>query len=310
MNRKIIPARCSNGQQTPGYQRWRRTLGGLLAGFLAALLVACDSSDTDTVASTAQENVSTQPPLTIETLQRERHVRIYLPPSYADSDRRYPVLYMHDGQNLFDDATSFVGEWGVDETLNALAESHGLELIVVGIDHGGDHRMTELNPFDNDRFGKGQGDAYLDFVVGQLKPRVDRDYRTLPDRDNTAIMGSSMGGLISHYAIGRHPQVFSKAGIFSPAYWVGPQIFSRAEQKLPADTRLYLLMGGREGEDMVGNFEQMGKLLARRHPTEGWRAKLVESGEHNEGFWRSELAEAILWLFDPGESFATRPGAE
>lgn len=279
------------------------------AALLAALLAACDGHDGTTAASTAQANVTVLSPLQMEALQRQRSVRIYLPPSYDSSERRYPVLYMHDGQNLFDDATSFVGEWGVDETLNALAESHHLELIVVGIDHGDDHRITELNPFDHEKFGAGEGEAYLRFVVEQLKPQIDRDYRTLPDRNNTAIMGSSMGGLISHYAINRYPQVFSKAGIFSPAYWVGPQILPLTEQATPADARLYLLMGGREGEEMVENFAQMGELLSRSLPAERWRAKLVAEGEHNEGFWRGELAEAVLWLFE-GENFAASASGE
>ncbi|WP_323847419.1 alpha/beta hydrolase [Microbulbifer magnicolonia] len=306
MYRKIIPATRSGEKQKSGPGLWRLPLAGLLA----ALLVACESRDAETPASTALANVSTLPSLTMESLQRERNIRVYLPPSYGSADKRYPVLYMHDGQNLFDDATSYVGEWGVDEILNGLAESRGLELIVVGIDHGGDWRMTELNPFDHEKFGDGQGDAYLDFVVDQLKPLVDSQYRTLPDRANTAIMGSSMGGLISHYAISRHPQVFSKAGIFSPAYWAGPQIFDTAERQLPGDARLYLLMGGKEGPTMVDGFENMGEILTRSHPQQGWRAKLVAEGDHNEAFWRGELGEAILWLFEPDENFATRSGEE
>ncbi|SHF89131.1 Predicted hydrolase of the alpha/beta superfamily [Microbulbifer donghaiensis] len=282
---------------------------GLFTGLLALLLIACDGSDNSTATSTAQANVTTLSPLTMEALQRQRTVRIYLPPSYDSSEQRYPVLYMHDGQNLFDDATSFVGEWGVDETLNGLAASHGLEVIVVGIDHGGDQRMTELNPYDHEKFGAGEGAAYLRFVVEQLKPQIDRDYRTLPDRDNTAIMGSSMGGLISHYAINRYPQVFSKAGIFSPAYWVGPQILPMAEQAAPQDARLYLLMGGREGDEMVQNFERMGEILSRSLPAGSWQAKLAADGEHNEKFWRGELADALLWLFQR-ENFAAQTVGE
>jgi predicted alpha/beta superfamily hydrolase len=265
-------------------------------------LSACDSRSQP--VSTAQQNVSILPALEMRALKRQRTVRIYLPASYAlptnngETAKRYPVLYMHDGQNLFDDATSYVGEWGVDETLNALAQSHGLELIVVGVDHGGEKRMPELNPFDSAEFGNGEGDAYLDFLVGELKPLIDQNYRTLPERANTAIMGSSMGGLISHYALARHPQIFSRAGIFSPAYWAGPQIFPMAEQQpLPPDARLYLLMGGQEGEGMVKGLDAMRATLAAQHPAENWQAKLVPEGIHNEGFWRAEFAEAVLWLF-------------
>src|SRR6185369_7256568 len=107
------------------------------------------------------------------------------------SERRYPVIYMHDGQNLFDDATSYAGEWGVDETLNELARSHGFEAIVVGIDNGQDRRMTELNPWDNPRFGKAEGAAYMSFIVDVVKPYVDARYRTRSDAQSTAIIGSS-----------------------------------------------------------------------------------------------------------------------
>src|ERR1700739_1006424 len=144
---------------------------------------------------TAQPNVYVLPaPFVIPGLNRERTVRIYLPPGYERSTRRYPALYMHDGQNLFDEATAYIGrEWGVDETLNALAKSRGLKVIVVGIDKGGVERCRGLKPGGNPEFGKGEGEQYMAFVVDVLKPWVDQHYRTEPDRRHTAIMGSSMG---------------------------------------------------------------------------------------------------------------------
>jgi hypothetical protein len=147
-------------------------------------------------------------------LNRRRRVWLYLPPDYATSGtRRYPVLYMHDGQNVFDAATSFVGEWGVDETLDSLHAAGELSLIVVAVDHGGDERFDEYNPWTHPEHGGGRGDEYVDFLVETLKPYIDAHYRTRPDRLNTGVAGSSMGGLISFYAMMKYPDVFGRAGV-------------------------------------------------------------------------------------------------
>ena len=144
-----------------------------------------------------------------------RRLWLYLPPGYDTSDRRYPVLYMHDGQNLFDVATSFAGEWEVDESLDALVREGRLPgLIVVGIDNAGDARLDEYSPWRDRQLGKGgRGDAYAAFLIRTLKPHVDRTWRTLPDAAHTGIAGSSMGGLISLYAGLRHPEVFGRIGV-------------------------------------------------------------------------------------------------
>lgn len=251
-------------------------------------------------ASTALRGVSILPdPVEIPGLQRKRQIRMYLPPNYATSGKRYPVLYMHDAQNLFDDATSFAGEWKVDETLDALAKEGRLELIVVGIDNGGDKRLTELNAWDNPRFGAGEGKQYTDFIVHTLKPAIDATYRTLPGRAHTAIMGSSMGGLASHYAIARYPQVFGKAGVFSPAYWTAAPAYDfMASHPLPKDARVYLLMGEKEGDSMVPDVQRMAQVVrASGHPAANTVLKIVPEQKHNERFWSSELREALLWMF-------------
>ena len=127
-------------------------------------------------------------------LNNRRHLLVYLPPSYAQSSsRRYPVLYMQDGQNLFDNTTSFAGEWGVDEAMEELAHKKGLEAIIVGIPNAGSMRLAEYSPFPDSQMGGGLGDNYVAFVVHTIKPIIDRDFRTLPDRSNCGIMGSSMG---------------------------------------------------------------------------------------------------------------------
>ncbi len=239
------------------------------------------------------------PQLIIPGLDRARTVRIYVPPGYASSVKRYPVLYMHDGQNLFAGATAHAGQWDVDDTLDGLARSQGLELIVVAIDNGEVHRVTELNPWDNARFGKGEGRLYMDFIVSVLKPLVDRQYRTLPGREHTGVMGSSLGGLVSHYAILQYPEVFSKAGIFSPAYWVGPEVFElAATQPLPTDARLAMYMGGGEGDEAVNDFRRMlEQLQAKAKPGPKLWIKWTPGAQHNEGAWRAEFASAVSWMY-------------
>jgi alpha-glucosidase len=270
------------------------------------LLILCSWSAAgaqDSRPSTAQPNVHVlSTPFVIPGLGRERTVRIYLPPGYEHSRQRYAVLYMHDGQNLFDDATSYAGEWGVDETLNALAKSRGLRLIVVGIDHGGTERMRELNPWDNLEFGKGEGAEYLAFVVDVLKPWVDAHYRTRPDRRHTAIMGSSMGGLISSYAISHYPQVFGSAGIFSPAYWLAPQVFADTEAHPPPHAaRIYFYAGGSEDESMVPGVKRMVAVLRQAGlPPRNLEVVINPVGRHNEAAWRAEFPRAIAWLFGAG----------
>ncbi|MCP5092097.1 MAG: alpha/beta hydrolase [Gammaproteobacteria bacterium] len=249
--------------------------------------------------SSASDGVEILPPLTMNQLGRERAIRIYLPPNYSLSDRRYPVVYMHDGQNLFDDATSYSGEWGVDESLDELAATSRLALIVVGIDNGGEKRMNELSPWPNADIGDAEGEGYMDFIVNQLKPMIDQKYRTLSDRDNTAILGSSMGGLISHYAVTHYPNIFSKAGIFSPSYWFSPEVYEYTRERPPTDdARLYLMIGEREGEEGVDNLLAMEKeLLELGHPPNNLHTEVVPDGEHHEALWRAHFAHAITWLF-------------
>jgi predicted alpha/beta superfamily hydrolase len=241
-------------------------------------------------------------PLAMPGLGRSRTLRIYLPPGYAASDKRYPVLYMHDGQNLFNDATSFVGEWGVDESLDAMARAGQLELIVVGIDHGGDRRVAELTPWPNpDQSAVAEGEQYLDFIVGTVKPWVDARYRTLGDRDHTGILGSSLGGLISDYAMRRHPEVFGRVGIFSPSYWYSDEVWTFAKAHPPhPGTRIWLVAGGREGGDMSEAAERMAALL-RAQGGAGVRLQsaIRPQAEHNEQAWRAEFPRAVRFLFGP-----------
>ena len=128
----------------------------LLALVLALACAACTAPPPPRAPSAGRGVAVLPTPFTIPKLERQRTVRLYLPPSYGQGDKRYPVIYMHDGQNLFDDATSYAGEWGVDETLDQMAAKQGFEAIVIGIDNGAEKRMNELNPWDHSRFGRGE----------------------------------------------------------------------------------------------------------------------------------------------------------
>ena len=265
----------------------------LLAAWLVTGLPAVAAG----AASTAAANVQVLPQrFAMPELGRDRTLRLYLPPSYGSGNARYPVVYMHDGQNLFDAATAYAGEWGVDEALNEMAQRQGFEAIVVGIDNGGARRMTELNPYDHPRFGKGEGAAYLQFLVSVVKPYIDNHYRSLPGREHTAVVGSSMGGVISHAAILRYPQVFGLAGVLSPAYWTAPGMFDEVRlQPLPGDARVYLSMGELEGQEANSDVSRMQALMAKQ--AAAVTLHRVPGAEHNEAAWRAEFKTVLNWLF-------------
>jgi len=239
----------------------------------------------------------------VPQLGRTRRIWLYLPPGYATSRRRYPVLYMQDGQNLFDAATSFAGEWGIDETLDSLHALGAPEAIVVGIDNGQRQRMDEYSPWPNARYGGGKGDAYVDFLVSTLKPYIDSHYRTLPDRLHTGVAGSSMGGLISLYAALKHPDVFGRVGAFSPSLWFSPSIYAAARRAHPEPgTRIAIVMGAQEGdtpERYVRDVHHMVDTLTAAGFTNGGevQATIRSEGTHSERFWRREFPMVYRWLF-------------
>ncbi len=251
--------------------------------------------------STAAENVLIlDDAFYMPELDRNRRVWIYLPPDYDQTNNRYPVLYMHDGQNVFDAYTSYVGEWEVDETLNNLY-ALGIQVpIVVGIDHGGTERINEYLPWVNNQYGGGLGDEYVDFLVQTLKPYIDENFRTLPDRENTGVMGSSMGGLISQYAALKFQDVFSKAGIFSPAYWISDSVWVfTSEVTKEQNMRLYQLIGGAEGEEYVqGMWNMHDALSGIGFGEDELLSEEIAGGQHTESFWRDHFATAYLWLFN------------
>ena len=231
-------------------------------------------------------------------LGNARDLLVYLPPSYAHGDRRYPVIYMHDGQNLFDRATSFGEEWEVDQTLEEKS-GEGLETIVVGIPNT-PARLDEYSPFADVRHkAGGRGDAYLDFVVNVVKPLIDRDFRTRPDRASTGMAGSSMGGLISLYAFFRCSDTFGFTGVMSPALWFGQRgIFDYVGKRPFTPGRIYLDIGTQEGTEALNDARRMKKLLEEKGYRVGHDLQFfVEmGGRHNERAWARRLHHSLRFL--------------
>ncbi len=231
-------------------------------------------------------------------LNKDKTIRIYLPCDYKISNNNYPVLYMLDAQNLFDNVYSYAGEWGIDEIMDSLCRLNFTASIIVGIDHAGDNRLTEYSPWQNHEYGGGEGDEFSEFVVKTLKPKIDSLYRTLPGRENTAIAGSSMGGLMSTYLVLKYNDIFSKAVIFSPAYWFSNESVSLAENyNSSLRTQLYFIAGGLEGDEYMNDMVEIFTILKNKNlPRHTFRLTVESQGTHNEGFWRKEFPKAYEWL--------------
>ncbi|MBO9542291.1 alpha/beta hydrolase [bacterium] len=248
--------------------------------------------------------------LSIPRLGRKRRVDVYLPIGYERARlTRYPVMYMWDGQNLFEHQRAFMGAWRIGASLDLLTAAGELPpMIVVGIDNGGEHRLSEQSPWPDTAFNsKGEGDDFLSFVTDVVKPTVDRTLRTKPDRDFTAVAGSSMGGLTSLYALYQAPEVFGRAAAFSPSlHFAKAAIFDYLKERpKPDSARLYLDVGGRE----VGRAERSRPITnqARRLDailrSQGWTHRddyfwLVDpKGTHSEACWATRFPAAMRFLW-------------
>lgn len=233
-------------------------------------------------------------------LNTTRRIWICLPTDYnLQPAKRYPVIYMHDGQNLFNNLTAFSGEWGIDESMRDLQQQGDRGAIVVGIDNGGGERINEYSPWVNPSYGGGKGDQYVDFLKNTLKPYIDEHYRTLPGPQATGIIGSSMGGLISMYAAAKYPGTFGKAGLLSPSFWFARQsLMSWLDEQEPEGLRCYFVAGTNESGSMVSDMTQVrNRLLARGVPAEELKLESRADGAHSEWFWRREFPAAYQWLF-------------
>lgn len=239
----------------------------------------------------------------IPQLERTRRIWIYLPPGYDSTTHRYPVLYLLDGQNMFDKSASYAGEWQVDESLNALHAKGDSGIIVVGIDNAGVKRIDEYSPWVHPQAGGGEGEAFIDFIVETLKPYIDQQYRTRSDRMNTGILGSSVGGLISFYAGLAHPETFGKVATFSPSFWISDSLYTFIEsydkQHL---SYFYFLAEGKEREVVRSTRKVVKALEEQGFWPDEIHQQVPRDGEHKEWFWIREFPPAYQWLF--GESTA------
>lgn len=230
-------------------------------------------------------------------LRNRRGVDVYLPDSYHTGRRRYPVVYMQDGQNLSDPAIAFAGNtWHLEEGLAWLAE-RGIEPIVVGI-HNTPGRLAEYSPFPDARNGGGDGDRYARFLVDTVKPRIDAAYRTRRTRRDTVVAGSSMGGLFSLYAYFHPSSPFGHAVVISPSIWFGRDaLLDFVDKARLARGRVYVDVGTLEGAETVGNTRSLNRLLRRK----GFRKDTLryveaEGHQHREADWAWRLPQALEFL--------------
>jgi predicted alpha/beta superfamily hydrolase len=244
-------------------------------------------------------------------LGNQRTLIVYVPPLYdARPDERYPVLYMHDGQNLFDATTSFAGvEWQADETAERLIKAGKISpIIIVGIYNNAD-RVNEYTPWPDTRQGQGgKGDKYARFVIDEVKPFIDKTYRTKPGREHTAVAGSSLGGLISLYLATTEPDTYSMVGVISPALMWGGR---RAIRDLEADPavlqrlRLWIDMGTEETREIaafkkaIDETRRLADLckLAGLRSDRDFVYKEIPGGRHNENAWSERFDQVLLFFF-------------
>lgn len=243
-------------------------------------------------------------------LASDRDVLVYLPPGYdADKRKRYPVLYLHDGQNLFDGATSFIkgAEWGVDETAQRLITDGAIEpLIIVGIYNTGKDRVDEYTPTADARHKMGgKADLYGRMLVEELKPFIDSEYRTRRDAKHTGLGGSSLGGLVSLYLALKYPQTFGRVVVASPSVWWDNKMILReveALKKRPR-VRIWLDMGTKEGGKEAGDHTQNARALRDALVRKGWKEGSdlkyfeAEGAEHNERAWAARVEPMLRFLF-------------
>jgi predicted alpha/beta superfamily hydrolase len=236
----------------------------------------------------------------ISHLNATRKISALLPHDYYETDKKYPVLYLQDGQNLFNPLAQY-GDWAIDKSMAKLAKEGLKDLIIIAIDHGEEERIIEYLPYYHPRFGKGKGVFYIQFMIEKLIPYINSHYRTITDFDHTGIGGSSMGGLISLHAGLANPKVFGKMMIFSPSLWISRMIFNNIKTFTPLDeSRIYLYAGGQESEEHLPNARQMETII-RNKMVKGhnidFHFSVNELGNHSEVHWREEFPEAIKWLF-------------
>ena len=238
-------------------------------------------------------------------LRNQRDLIVYLPPGYdSQPDRRFPVLYLHDGQNLFDGATSFIPgmDWHIGQTADfVISEGRAEPLIIVGIYNAGKQRLGEYTPTRAPKLGGGRANRYAKFLLEEVQPMVKANYRTLNGAENTGIGGSSLGGLVSLYIGLRQPAIFGRIAALSPSVWWNQRVILRFAEAAPVQPlpRIWLDIGTREGPRIVDDVERFRDVLLHK----GWQIgrdlayQRVEGAEHNEAAWAARVGPFLEFLF-------------
>lgn len=234
----------------------------------------------------------------IPQLNKTRKIWALIPHDYDKTDERYPVMYLQDAQNLFNEKAAF-GNWEIDKKLAVMSEYKIGKIIIIAIEHAEEDRVKEYN-VGKTVLGKGQGKKYIRFVTDTLKPFVDANFRTKTEREHTGIGGSSMGGLVSIFSGLKNPEVYGKLMIFSPSLWVVPELKINPKKAFSADTKIYLYAGGNESKTMIEHTHAFyEKLVTTEFVKDKTKINLSinRHGTHSETYWSDEFPKAIEWLF-------------
>jgi predicted alpha/beta superfamily hydrolase len=268
-----------SGIQNEHVARWRKNWLPFKQSFLPQVLLISDEFE-------------------IPQLNKTRKIWALLPHDYDKTAERYPVMYLQDAQNLFNEKAKY-GNWEIDKKLAVMSEYKIGKIIIIAIEHAEEDRVKEYN-VGKTVLGKGQGKKYIRFVTDTLKPFVDQNFRTKTEREHTGIGGSSMGGLVSIFSGLKNPEVYGKLMIFSPSLWVVPELKINIAKANSADTKVYLYAGGNESDTMI---EHVNKFQEDLISSEFVKDKIKINvsinvhGTHSETYWSDEFPKAIEWLF-------------
>jgi predicted alpha/beta superfamily hydrolase len=237
-------------------------------------------------------------------LEQDHTLIVFVPPGYdADQNRRYPVLYLHDGQNIFDQATSVGQEWRVDETALGLITAGAIEpLIIVGIYNTGEHRIDEYTPTaDAEKKHGGKADWYGRMLIEEIKPFIDHTYRTRPDAASTGLGGSSLGGLLTLHLGIRRPDVFSRIAALSASVWWDKKVILREVNELPGklSLKIWIDAGTREGAEVIIDSRALRDALVEKGWVVGQDLIYIEAegAQHDEASWGSRVDSVLKFLF-------------
>lgn len=276
--------RKKSGVQNEFVSRWRKNWLPFKQSFLPQVLLISDEFE-------------------IPQLNKTRKIWALLPHDYDSSNESYPVMYLQDAQNLFNEDAPY-GNWEIDKKLAVMAEYKIGKIIIIAIEHAEKDRIKEYN-VGKTVLGKGQGKKYIRFVTETLKPFVDNNFRTKKEREFTGIGGSSMGGLITVFSGLMYPEIYGKLMVFSPSLWVVPKLVIDSDNENTEDTKIYLYAGGDESETMIEHVKTFKKnMIASEFVKDKMKINLSINmkGKHSERYWSDEFPKAIEWLF-----FNTKP---